>query len=215
MIAAFASNFAVDGIAFSFSVAVLPDLSKALNMQPSQLTVISSVQIGVYYLCGPIACAFINHYGFRPVGICGSLIGFAGIFIASHMESFPAIITFYGVIGQSFHVLSNFRINKRQKNNSAVGIAFGMLYTAAIISVGYYFERYRALATGIASCGSSFGGLCMSPLFAYVTNTKSWDFTMRIQSILMFVSLVGAMTMRPLKPTTKVPLTPDIFDEIV
>lgn len=113
------------------------------------------------------------------------------------------------------HVLSNFRINKRQKNNSAVGIAFGMLYTAATISVGYYFERYRALATGIASCGSSFGGLCMSPLFAYITNTKSWDFTMRIQSILMFVSLVGAMTMRPLKPTTKVPLTPDIFDEIV
>ncbi|XP_037033589.1 monocarboxylate transporter 9-like isoform X2 [Bradysia coprophila] len=158
VIAAFMCNFALDGIAFSFSVAILPGLSKALNVHPSKLTVISSAQLGVSYLVGPVACAFINHYGFRSLAVCGSLVAFVGIFVASHMESFPAIITLYGVI---------------------VGIAFGMLYTAATISVGYYFEKYRALATGLASCGSSFGGLCLSPLFAYTTATKSWDFTIK------------------------------------
>lgn len=54
VIASFASNFAVDGIAFSFSIAILPDLSEKLGMQPSKVAIISSVQLGSYYLFGPV-----------------------------------------------------------------------------------------------------------------------------------------------------------------
>lgn len=100
MLAAFISNVAVDGIAFSFSLALLPDLSEKLNVPSSKVAIISSVQLGTYYLFGPVACGFINHYGFRLVGIFGCVVAFAGIFIASHIASFPAILSLYGVIGQ-------------------------------------------------------------------------------------------------------------------
>lgn len=90
----------MDGIAYSFSVAILPDLSKDLKLPESKVTVISAVQLGTYYLFGPVACAIVNHYGFRAVGIFGCVIAFAGIFIASHVTSFTAIIALYGVIGQ-------------------------------------------------------------------------------------------------------------------
>lgn len=94
------SNVVVDGIAFSFSIALLPRISKDLNLPESKVAVISSVQLGTYYLFSPIACAFVNHYGFRAVGICGCVIAFSGIFIATHIASFPAILTLYGVVGQ-------------------------------------------------------------------------------------------------------------------
>lgn len=90
-----------------------------------------------------------------------------------------------------------------------------MIYTASIISVGYYFEKYRALSTGIAVCGSSVGGLCLSPLFAYIAEAKDWGFTMRIQSCFMLVCLCSSFAYRPLKPTTRVPLTQEIINEIV
>lgn len=101
------SNLAVDGIAFSFSLAILPDLSEELKIPASKVAVISSVQLGTYYLFGPVACAFVNHYGFRTVGICGFVIAFAGIFVASQISNFPAIIAFYGVFGQHVFFLDS------------------------------------------------------------------------------------------------------------
>lgn len=68
-------------------------------MPVSKVAIISSVQLGTYYLFGPVACAFVNHFGFRAVGVCGCAIAFAGIFVASHIASFPAIMTLYGVFG--------------------------------------------------------------------------------------------------------------------
>lgn len=97
----------------------------------------------------------------------------------------------------------------------AGGIGFGMIYTAATISVGYYFEKYRALATGIAVCGSSIGGLSLSPLFAHIVVSEGWQKTMRIQSYLMFICMLASLAYRPLKPTTRVPLTEEIISEIV
>ena len=38
-----------------------------------------------------------------------------------------------------------------------VGIGSGLLFTPAISLVGTYFVKKRALATGIAACGSSLG----------------------------------------------------------
>ena len=37
------------------------------------------------------------------------------------------------------------------------GIGFGLIYLPAVVCVGYYFESKRALATGIAVCGSGVG----------------------------------------------------------
>jgi MFS family permease len=43
------------------------------------------------------------------------------------------------------------------------GLGFGMIYLPSIVSVGYYFEKKRAMATGIAVCGSGIGTFIFSP----------------------------------------------------
>ncbi len=45
-----------------------------------------------------------------------------------------------------------------------VGFGFGLIYVPAIVSVGYYFDKKRSLAIGIAVCGSGLGTFILSPL---------------------------------------------------
>ena len=37
------------------------------------------------------------------------------------------------------------------------GFGLGLIYLPAVVAVGYYFEKRRALATGISVCGSGVG----------------------------------------------------------
>jgi len=39
------------------------------------------------------------------------------------------------------------------------GIGFSLIYVPAVITVGFYFDKKRALATGIAICGSGLASL--------------------------------------------------------
>jgi MFS family permease len=55
------------------------------------------------------------------------------------------------------------------------GLGFGMIYLPSIVSVGYYFEKKRAMATGIAVCGSGIGTFIFSPLSkSQIIDTK-WN----------------------------------------
>ena len=38
-----------------------------------------------------------------------------------------------------------------------IGVGFGLIYVPAIVAVGFYFEKKRSLAMGIAVCGSGLG----------------------------------------------------------
>jgi len=78
------------------------------------------------------------------------MISFA---ISTLSESVYMLIVTYGIIG---------------------GIGFGLIYLPAIVSVGYYFEKRRALATGIAVCGSGFGTFVFAPLAAALLEAYDW-----------------------------------------
>ena len=47
---------------------------------------------------------------------------------------------------------------------SLKGITFGLVYLPAIVIVGQWFEKRRALASGIAVCGSGIGAFVFAPL---------------------------------------------------
>jgi MFS family permease len=63
-----------------------------------------------------------------------------------------------------------------------LGIGFGLVYVPAVIAVGFYFEKWRALATGIAVCGSGFGTFLMEPLCTLFVSSYGWRGTMLIQA---------------------------------
>ena len=51
------------------------------------------------------------------------------------------------------------------------------VYLPSIISVGYYFERKRALATGITVCGSGVGTFLFAPLATSLLKEYGWKGT--------------------------------------
>lgn len=58
------------------------------------------------------------------------------------------------------------------------GIGFGFIYVPAVIATGFYFEKRRALATGIAVCGSGIGNFVFAPLNNFLLGSVSWRWTM-------------------------------------
>ena len=54
------------------------------------------------------------------------------------------------------------------------GFGLGLIYLPAVVAVGYYFEKRRALATGISVCGSGVGTFLFAPLSTALLNAVDW-----------------------------------------
>ena len=74
----------------------------------------------------------------------------------------------------------------------------GLLYLPAIVSVGHYFKKKRALATGIAVCGSGVGGFVFAPLSEFLIEMYTWKGAMWIISAICLNGVVVAAFLRPL-----------------
>ena len=73
-----------------------------------------------------------------------------------------------------------------------------MIYIPAIIIVGFYFERKRALANGIANSGSGLGAFIYAPLGHYLLTVYGWRGTLLILAGLVLNCMVFAILFRPL-----------------
>lgn len=104
----------------------------------------------------------------------------AGMLSASWLDQFTSVLLLYGLIA---------------------GLGAGIVYSPAVIIVGYYFERYRAIATGIAMCGSSAGIVCLSPAFAACIERYGWQRTVQIQAGLMASCILLCLFFRQIPPT--------------
>ena len=102
---------------------------------------------------GPIVSMMTNKWGCRTTCIIGSVVGMIAFAISTLSNSVVMLMVTYGIVG---------------------GIGFGMIYLPAIVSVGYYFEKKRALATGIAVCGSGFGTFVFAPVAAMLLEAFDW-----------------------------------------
>ena len=73
----------------------------------------------------------------------------------------------YPDIGLGFVYLHNYKYP---------GIGLGFVYISSILAVGFYFDKRRALANGIAASGSGFGLFLYAPLCIYlqVSVRRTW-----------------------------------------
>lgn len=55
-----------------------------------------------------------------------------------------------------------------------------MIYMPAVLTVGFYFEKWRALATGLALCGSGVGTFAMAPITERLNESLGWRGTMLV-----------------------------------
>ncbi|ODM93666.1 Monocarboxylate transporter 14 [Orchesella cincta] len=182
--AAFLSNVIVDGIVFSFG-SLKDSIHEAGGGTLDQSTVawIGSLLTGFYLLTGPFVSAIANKWGFRSVAVMGSLIASSAFILSWYLcQDGPRIgllILFYGVIG---------------------GSGFGMIYVPAVIAVGFYFEKKRALATGIAICGSGIGNFIFPPFIQFLNQRYGWQKSIFVLGLTVLLCGLLGLLYRPLKP---------------
>ncbi|KAI8780177.1 monocarboxylate transporter 13 [Biomphalaria glabrata] len=184
VLSSFSISLLVDGTCFSFGI-FFDEFRTQFNTNKSETSWIGSVLNGSYLIFGPIISALVNMYGCKSVAIAGAIVSFLAFFASTFSQEISVFIFSYGFIG---------------------GIGFGLMYLPAIVMVGYYFERRRALATGIACCGSGIGAFLFAPFTEYLLHEYGWRGATWIISALIFNGSFFAIFYRPLpKPTTKEP----------
>jgi predicted MFS family arabinose efflux permease len=77
------------------------------------------------------------------------------------------------------------------------------VYVPAVIAVGFYFEKWRALATGVAVCGSGIGAFLMAPLCTALIDAFGWRGAVLIQA--------GTASFGPHSPSLIPPSEPHCF----
>ncbi|KAJ8723438.1 hypothetical protein PYW08_003350 [Mythimna loreyi] len=178
MISSFCCNFLVDGVILSCG-ALMPAIKKEFNATEGQVAPINSLLAGFYLLLGPIASALANKYGFRAVTILGSCIAAFGFGISYYAGSPEYLYVTYGIIG---------------------GFGVCLIFMPAVLTVGFYFERWRALATGVALCGSGVGVFVMSPFTSNIVEKFGWRYAVLVQAGMMLACILFGLTFRPIEP---------------
>ncbi len=79
----------------------------------------------------------------------------------------------------------------------SIGFGFGLIYVPAIVSVGFYFEKKRSLAIGIAVCGSGLGTTFLSPINAYLIEYFGWTGAFLVKSAIILNMIPCGLVMKP------------------
>ncbi len=83
------------------------------------------------------------------------------------------------------------------------GSGFALCYFPCIIAVSFYFQKRRAVATGIAVCGAGVGGFIFAPFGRYLLEVYDWQNAMLILSGVALNGCVFGALLRPLAPPKK------------
>ncbi|KAH9516555.1 hypothetical protein DERF_007290 [Dermatophagoides farinae] len=157
--ASFIINLIADGVSLSFGV-IFVELVNYFNESKSKTAWIGSLFLSIPLLTGPIGSSLVDQFGCRKVTIAGALLASAGFFIGQYSTCVE-------------HLFFAF---------SLAGFGLALCYVTSIVSVAYWFDRRRSLATGLAVCGSGFGTFLFAPLIILLLKEYGWRGTLLILS---------------------------------
>ncbi|XP_037828324.1 monocarboxylate transporter 12 [Lucilia sericata] len=180
MVASFLCCTVIDGIVFCSGL-IQSSLIEEFQVSKGYVAFVSSLLSGCYLMAGPFVSALANRFGFRPVTIAGALFAAVCFIVSSYATSVEMLFITYGILG---------------------GIGFCMVYIPAVVIIGFYFEKWRALATGLAMCGSGVGTFVFAPLTNYMLSQFSWRQTMMYQGFIIIGCAIFGLAFRPIQPLT-------------
>lgn len=179
--ASFLTNAVVDGIIFTAGQGFLPLWEKEFTAGSAGMAAwVVSLLSGCYLLVGPIVSAVANIFGCRITAMIGAVMAAAGFLLSMYAQSIWYLYLSFGILG---------------------GVGLGFIYLPSIVIVSYYFEKKRALATGIAVCGSGIGTFVFAPLIRFLLAHFSWQQTMLIMSGIILQCILFAAFYKKLSPT--------------
>ena len=87
------------------------------------------------------------------------------------------------------------------------GLSTSLISTPSIASVGHFYNRLRGLATGVASCGGSIGGIVFPLMLQSLFTRVGFEWATRASGFLfLFLLAIANLLIRsrlPPKPLTK------------
>ncbi|XP_054840170.1 monocarboxylate transporter 14 isoform X2 [Eublepharis macularius] len=131
---------------------------------------------GHYPHC-PFIGLFINTCGCRKTAITGGILNAVGWILSSYASNVHYLFITFGV---------------------TAGIGSGMVYLPAVVMVGEYFQKRRALAQGLSTTGTGFGAFLMTVFLKYLCMEFGWRDAMFIQGAVCLNLCVCGALMRPI-----------------
>lgn len=175
--ASLAFNIIYDGCSYSFGI-LFTKLLDYFGDTKSNTAWIGSLFFSVPLLCGPIAAIVSRKLGYRASTMLGGLIASIGFAIGSFANSVLTLVLSYGLIS---------------------GLGVSIPYFNSTVIVANYFNKRRALATGIAECGAGAGTLIFAPFVQYLVSDYGWRGAMLILSAVVGNIVVCGALYRPLR----------------
>ncbi|KAJ8718282.1 hypothetical protein PYW08_002519 [Mythimna loreyi] len=173
---AFLVSACADGLAFSFGL-LHEEFTIYFETTQSKTSLIGSLFIATPLLAGPIMSALVDRYGCRIMTMIAGLLSTIGFLLAAVSNSVEMLCLTFGFIS---------------------GLAMGILYVTAVVSVAFWFDKRRNLAVSLASCGIGFGTLIYSPMTHYFLEIYDWRNTIvLLAGTLLNMCVCGALMKNP------------------
>ena len=87
---------------------------------------------------------------------------------------------------------------------SVTGIGRALTYTPSLVIVGYYFNKRRGLAVGLATSGVGFGTFMMPPLIEILFNNYGFQGALMILGSISLNFCISGALFRPLELQHKI-----------
>lgn len=180
--AAFMSNFTVSGITATNGI-ILLGLRDLFNESITKTSLVSSFLSGATMFGGPLVLVLIIYKAsHRQIMMLAGIIAVASAVASMFAPSVEILILTYGILA---------------------GLSLAMSYFAGNIVLGYYFDKKRALALGIANSGTGCGSFLLS---YFIEKSVSFYGTrgtfLLIGGVFLNLVVYGSLC-RPLKPGVK------------
>ncbi|EHA99666.1 Monocarboxylate transporter 10 [Heterocephalus glaber] len=143
---------------------------------------VSSLSMGMIFLCCPVVSVFTDMLGCRKTAVVGAAVGFIGLMSSSFVSSIEPLYLTYGII-------------------FAFGCSFA--YQPSLVILGHYFKKRLGLVNGIVTAGSSLFTILLPLLLRVLIDSMGLFNTLRVLCVFMFVLIFAGFTYRPLDSSAK------------
>ena len=169
----------VGGISMSYGI-ILPSLKKHFRQNTVVISLVGSVLMGVCGFTGPIVASLTDRFGLRAIYMAGSALTGTSLIASTFSPDAYSLLVLYGI---------------------CAGIGIGLIMLPVSVACNYYFDKRRALATGISKTGVSIGSFVLPPIADYLLEMYGWNEVVYCFAGLAFVSGIFGSYIRPLELT--------------
>lgn len=163
------------GFSLSFGV-MFPVLMEYFQTTRERTAWVGSVGIAGTFMLGPFSSVVINRIGCRPAAFLGGLICVASLLLSSLPSRFPLLFLTYSI---------------------PFGFGSSCLFVSCYVIISQYFEKKRALATGIVASGTGVGVFAVAPICQSLLDAYDWRKTYQITAGIFSVVCILCLTFVP------------------